>query len=122
MRSVFESSSRATTGIQESHGRSRWLWRSIHNHEPTIDMKRRQTNILFRNRRQAESGSVLVIVLLITIGLISMAIYFANSMSLELRAADNRASGLAAEQAIEGGARYIRSILSSFATNGAMPD
>jgi type II secretory pathway component PulK len=85
-------------------------------------MKQCQTNTLFRNRRQAESGSVLVIVLLITIGLISMAIYFANSMSLELRAADNRASGLAAEQAIEGGARYIRSILSSFATNGAMPD
>jgi DNA uptake protein ComE-like DNA-binding protein len=67
-------------------------------------------------------GSVLVIVLLICVGLISVALYFANSMTLELRASDNRTSGLAAEQAIEGAARYVSSILGTYATNGAIPD
>ncbi len=72
--------------------------------------------------RQYERGSVLVIVLMICIGLISIALYFANSMTMELRAADNRTSGLAADQAIEGAARYISSVLGSYATNGVMPD
>jgi type II secretory pathway component PulK len=70
----------------------------------------------------AKRGSVLVIVLMITIGMISISIYFANSMSLELRAADNRSSGLAAEQAIEGALRYVDSVLSSYGTNGVMPE
>jgi type II secretory pathway component PulK len=72
-------------------------------------------------RRRSERGSVLVIVLLIAFGLISMTLYFANSMSLEFRAADNRASSLAADQAIEGAARYVGYILATFATNGAVP-
>lgn len=70
----------------------------------------------------AERGSVLVIVLLITFGLISLALYFANSMTMELRAADNRTSGLSADQAIEGAARYVSYILTLYATNGAVPD
>ena len=41
------------------------------------------------------------------IGLVSIALYFANSMTYELRASDNRVSGLAADQAIEGAARYV---------------
>src|ERR1043166_2610050 len=49
-----------------------------------------------------EQGSTFVIVLWIAFGLISMALYFGNSMSSELRASDNRVSGIAAEQAIEG--------------------
>jgi DNA uptake protein ComE-like DNA-binding protein len=72
--------------------------------------------------RKSNGGSVLVIVLMISLGLISMALYFANSMTLELRAADNRASGMASDQAIEGAARYVSSVLSSYATNGTMPD
>jgi type II secretory pathway component PulK len=75
-----------------------------------------------RSGRAAEGGSVLVIVMLIAFGLIAMALYFANSMTMELRASDNRASGLAAEQAIEGGARYVTSMLTTYATNGAVPD
>ncbi len=75
-----------------------------------------------RRSRGGERGSVLVIVLLIVTGLISMALYFSNAMSLELRAADNRVAGLAAEQAIEGGARYVMSLLSNYATNGYMPE
>jgi type II secretory pathway component PulK len=72
--------------------------------------------------RKSQSGSVLVIVLMIVIGLISIALYFANSMTLELRASDNRTSGLASEQAIEGAARYLTSVLSTYATNGVLPD
>ena len=69
-----------------------------------------------------ESASVLIIVLWIAIGLVSIALYFANSMNYELRAADNRVNGLSAEQAIEGAARYVSYALQNFATNGAMPD
>jgi len=68
------------------------------------------------------SGSVLVIVMLISFGLISIALYFANSMSMELRASDNRMSGLSADQAIEGAARYVGYVLTLYATNGAVPD
>ena len=68
-----------------------------------------------------ESASVLIIVLWISIGLVSIALYFANSMTYELRASDNRSSGLASEQAIEGAARYVAAVLTSYATNGAVP-
>ncbi|HYG22798.1 MAG TPA: hypothetical protein VEH04_08455 [Verrucomicrobiae bacterium] len=77
---------------------------------------------LLARRPHTSRGSVLVIVLMITIGMISISIYFANSMSLEMRAADNRSSGFAAEQAIEGGARYVAMILGVYGTNGIFPE
>jgi DNA uptake protein ComE-like DNA-binding protein len=70
---------------------------------------------------RAARGSVLIIVLWIAIGLVAIALYFANSMTYELRASDNRASGLATEQAIEGAARYVNYVLATYSTNGAMP-
>ena len=75
-----------------------------------------------RSRRSGENGSVLIIVLWISIGLVSIALYFANSMNYELQAADNRVAGITAEQAIEGAARYVSYALLNYATNGAMPD
>ncbi len=69
-----------------------------------------------------QCASVLIIVLWIALGLVSVTLYFANSMSSELRASDNRVSGLVAEQAIEGAARYLTYILSNFGTNGVMLD
>jgi hypothetical protein len=83
-------------------------------------MKLQIPKIRFSDRR--ESASVLIIVLWIAIGLVSIALYFANSMNYELRAADNRVNGLTAEQAIEGAARYVSYALLNFATNGATPD
>jgi type II secretory pathway component PulK len=62
---------------------------------------------------------VLVIVLWIAFGLVSLALYFANSMNFELRASDNRVSALAADQAIEGAARYINYLLATNAANGS---
>ncbi len=70
---------------------------------------------------RARSGSVLIIVMWIALGLVAIALYFANSMTYELRASDNRVAGLAADQAIEGAARYVTYILSLYATNGAVP-
>ena len=70
---------------------------------------------------RSQSGSVLIIVLWVAIGLVSIALYFANSMTYELRAADNRVSGLASEQAIEGAARYVGYVLANYATNGTLP-
>lgn len=51
-----------------------------------------------------------------------MTLYFANTNSLELQASDNRVSGLGADQAIDGAARYVNFVLANYATNGAMPD
>lgn len=71
-----------------------------------------------QNRRR---GSVLVIVLWVAMGLVALTLYFANTMTMELRASDNRLSGLASEQAIEAGARYVSAVLTAFATNGVVP-
>src|SRR5882757_8390216 len=66
-----------------------------------------------------QSGSAFIIVLWIAFGLVSLSLYFGNSMVLELRAADNRVSGLGAEQAIEGAVRYINGILGNYASYGS---
>jgi type II secretory pathway component PulK len=68
-----------------------------------------------------QTGSVLIIVLWIAFGLVAMALFFANSMSSELRASDNRVELLAADQAIEGASRYVAKILAEQATNGLVP-
>ncbi|HEV2691778.1 MAG TPA: hypothetical protein VG347_02670 [Verrucomicrobiae bacterium] len=75
-----------------------------------------------RTGSRREHASVLVIVLWICIGLVSIALYFANSMNYELQASDNRVNAVIADQAIEGAARYFAVVLSNYATNGAMPD
>ena len=67
-------------------------------------------------------ASVLIIVLWVALGLVSITLYFASTMNFELRASDNRVCGLAAEQAIAGGARYVASVLAALGTNGMVPD
>jgi len=80
-----------------------------------------QPSMLSVRRFPDQCGSVLIIVLWVAIGLVSIALYFANTMTYELRASDNRVSGLVADQAIEGAARYVGYVLQNFATNGAVP-
>jgi DNA uptake protein ComE-like DNA-binding protein len=70
----------------------------------------------------SQSGSTFILVLWIAFGLVSIALYFGHSMSMELRASDNRVSGVQAEQAIEGAARYVAYILANQLTNGVVPD
>jgi type II secretory pathway component PulK len=69
-----------------------------------------------------ERGSVLIIVLWVAFGLVTLTLYFANSMSFELRAADNRAAAIEAEQAIAGAARYVSNLLATAQEPGNLPD
>jgi type II secretory pathway component PulK len=65
---------------------------------------------------------VLIIVLWVAFGLVALALYFADSMSLELRAADNAVATLAAEKAVEGAARYMSNILARAEIPGVLPN
>lgn len=72
--------------------------------------------------RGRSRGSVLVIVLWVAFGLVSLGLYFSNSMTSEFRASDNRVAGLEAEQAIEGAARYATYLLSTLERPGQLPE
>lgn len=72
--------------------------------------------------RPARSGSVLIIVLWICLGLVVLTVYFANSMSSELRATDNQAVEIASRQAVLGGERYAATVLTNYAIDGAVPE
>jgi len=56
---------------------------------------------------------VLIIVMWVAFGLVSLTLYFAHSMLLDLKAADNRAASLEAGQAIEGAALYVSNVLAN---------
>ncbi len=73
-----------------------------------------------RRTAPGASASVLIVVLWVTVGLISITLYFAGSMGLELRASGNRAAAVAADQAVEGAARYVNWALYNFVTNGTL--
>lgn len=70
------------------------------------------------NRR----GAVLIIVLWVTFGLVSLALYFAHSMSMELRSADNRVASIQADQAILGATHYVTNLLTNPEVPGRLPD
>jgi type II secretory pathway component PulK len=67
-------------------------------------------------------GSVLIIVLWIAFGLVSIALYFGNSMVFAYRAADQYQAGVEADLAMEGAARYVGYILTNAASIGQMPE
>jgi type II secretory pathway component PulK len=69
-----------------------------------------------------QGGSVLIVVLWIVFGLIGVTLYFANSMTYEMRASDNRVANEEAEQTIEGAKRYIICVLSNLNDQGVVPD
>jgi len=75
-----------------------------------------------RPATRGERASVLIIVMWIAFGLVTLALYFAQSMTFELRAADNRVATVEAGQAIAGAARYITYVLANQETNGFLPD
>ncbi len=80
------------------------------------------SNLKSQIRNPPERASVLVIVLWVAFGIVSLALYFAHSMRLELRAADNRVAALEAEHAIAGAARYFSNVLASLELPGVPPD
>jgi DNA uptake protein ComE-like DNA-binding protein len=69
-----------------------------------------------------ESASALIIVLWIGFGLVALSLYFGQSMSYELRAAENAAAALEADQAIQGAARYVTNVLSRVTEPGLIPE
>lgn len=81
-------------------------------------------NVKFHRRpgSPARDGSVLVITLWVALGLVSLALYFGQSMSLELRAADQRVAAFEADHAIDGATRYATYVLSQVETSGVLPE
>jgi type II secretory pathway component PulK len=67
---------------------------------------------LERSRRRL-SGSVLIVVMWIAFGVVGMALYFAHSMEMNMRAADNQVAAFEAENAIESAAVYYSNVLAS---------
>jgi hypothetical protein len=66
-------------------------------------------------------ASVLIIVMWVAFGLVSITLYFAHSMLLNLKAADNRAAGLEADQAVEGAALYVSNVLANRINSMTIP-
>lgn len=75
-----------------------------------------------RMMRQSERGTLLIVVIWIALGLAAVVLYFANSVLMEYRSADQAQAGLESEQAIEGARRYLTYILKNQETKGVMPD
>src|SRR5205823_5907413 len=72
--------------------------------------------------RSTRCGSVLIVVLVISLGLVSIALLFGQSMLMAYRGSDNDLAGRQADQAIEGGARYAEYLMSTVETPGQLPD
>lgn len=67
-------------------------------------------------------GSVLIVVLWASLGLVSVALLFGHSMLMNYRGVDNDAAGRQADQAIEGAIRYVTTLLTNEENKGDMPD
>ena len=80
-------------------------------HQPQRSMSRNQFH-----------GSVLIVVLWASLGLVSVALLFGHSMLMVYRGSDNDLAGRQAEQAIEGAARYAESLLANATIPGALPN
>ncbi|RYD63602.1 MAG: hypothetical protein EOP84_33505, partial [Verrucomicrobiaceae bacterium] len=72
--------------------------------------------------RNRTAGSVLVLVLWVSLGLVALALTFGHSMMMTYRSSDNDLAGRQAEQAIEGAARYAQWLLENVEKPGQMPD
>jgi type II secretory pathway component PulK len=69
-----------------------------------------------------ERASALIIVMWVAFGLVALSLYFGQTMSFELKAADNRSAALEADQAIQGAARYVTNVLSRVIEPGLIPE
>ena len=76
----------------------------------------RLMNQNFRRSRRgqpARQGSVLIIVLWVSLGLVAVALTFGHSMLMAYRGADNNVAGEQADQAIDGAVRYAETVLTT---------
>ena len=68
---------------------------------------------------QSSQGSVLIIVMVVCIGLVSVALYFAHSTAMAYRGSTSDLAGREAQRAIDGAAQYVESLMITSATNNA---
>ncbi|MSU36721.1 MAG: hypothetical protein EXS36_16815 [Pedosphaera sp.] len=85
-------------------------------------MRLRQSPLDPGSRFSSARGSALIITLWVAFGLVSLALYFGNSSSLELRVAGNFSASMEAAHAIDGAARYAALLLSKLEQPGVLPD
>lgn len=83
-----------------------------------------RSHIAFRETPHSHSrrGSVLIVAMWIALVLVTVALLFAQSMTLEYKAANNTVAGLSANQAIEAARRYALLLLTELEEPGTMPD
>jgi type II secretory pathway component PulK len=91
------------------------------NLNPNLNLQKRGLGLRLRLGMGKERGSLLIIVLWVAFGLCSIALYFAHSMSIELKAADNDVANTEADQAIEGAALYVSNVLATLQISNTMP-
>jgi len=69
-----------------------------------------------------QQGSVLIIVMWISLGLVAVTLFFTHSMYFEFKAAENEYEGYQAQQAIDGALRYAVYLLGNLEEPGTLPD
>lgn len=69
----------------------------------------------------SRAGSVLIVVLWICLSLVAVTLLFGQSAMMSYRAESNEIAGRQAEQAIEGGLRYVEYLLANSDTPGGLP-
>ena len=72
--------------------------------------------------RDDQSGSVLIIVLVVCLGLVSLALVFGHSMMMSYRGEDNALAGRQAEAAIRGAEQYAEAVLVNAPIANTLPD
>jgi type II secretory pathway component PulK len=70
------------------------------------------------NRAGVKRATVLIVVMWLTFALVSVAVYFGQTITLEYRAADNSMAGIQAEEAIDGAISYLKFCLYTYELNG----
>jgi DNA uptake protein ComE-like DNA-binding protein len=73
-------------------------------------------------RSQPEAGSVLIVVLVVCLGLVSLALMFGHSMLLAYRGSDDDLASRQSAHASEGAARYAEYLLTNVTNDGDLPD
>ncbi len=72
--------------------------------------------------QSSRRGSVLIVVLWISLALVAVAISFGSSMLMAYRGSDNDLAGRQAQEAINGALQYAQTILINSGTPGVLPD
>lgn len=70
---------------------------------------------------RSERGTILIIVLWVSLGLVTVTLLFGHAMMLNFRGAENHLAAQQAAQAVEAGIRYAQYVLANAEVPGEMP-